>query len=266
MLSRSVGLDNPQQVRDYIVEHATWKNTFKEAVCDAYQHYVDVNGLVWNKPIFQRTQRLPNVPTKEQIALVKGEANPRDALIFSLLEEWGLRPIELYQTRVRDVNLERGTNNIETAKWGSPRKTEPLKPSTLAMLKTYISTRNLGFNNKLFPKMSPKRMGEQWNRAKKRIARKLQDPTILKFRLYDLRHYFGTMAYHRTKDLLYVKQKMGHRSIKNTLIYVHLIEWSDEEYICKVAETKEQKMALIEQGFEFILQDKNNLSYFRKRK
>ncbi len=266
MLSRSVDLDNPEQMRDCIVEQTNWKNTFKEAVCDAYQHYVDINGLEWNRPIFQRTQRLPSIPTQEQIALIKGESNPRDALIFSLLGEWGCRPIELYETRVRDLDLDKGTNNIETAKWGLPRKTERLKHSTLAMLKTYLARNNRGFTERLFPKMKPKRMGEQWNRAKKRVVMKLQDPTILKFRLYDLRHYYGTMLYHKTKDILYVKQKMGHRSISNTLVYTHLIEWRDEEYICRVVDTKEQRMALIEQGFEFILQDNNGLCYFRKRK
>ena len=266
MLSRVADLDNPEQVRDCIVEQTNWKNTFKEAVCDAYQHYVDINSLEWNRPIFQRTQRLPSIPTQEQIALIKGESNPRDALIFSLLGEWGCRPIELYETRVRDLDLDKGTNNIETAKWGLPRKTERLKLSTLAMLKTYLARNNRGFNERLFPKMKPKRMGEQWNRAKKRVVMKLQDPTILKFRLYDLRHYYGTMLYHKTKDILYVKQKMGHRSISNTLVYTHLIEWRDEEYICRVADTKEQRMALIEQGFEFVLQDNNGLCYFRKRK
>lgn len=138
MLSLTVDLDNPEQVRDYIVEQTSWKNTLKEAVCDAYQHYVDVNGLSWSRPVFQRKQRLPSVPSKEQIALVKGEANSRDALIFSLLEEWGLRPIELYETRVRDLDLEKGINNIGTAKWGSLRRTERLKPSTLAMLNVIL--------------------------------------------------------------------------------------------------------------------------------
>jgi len=81
---------------------------------------------------------------------------------------------------VIDLELEKGINNIETAKWGLPRKTERLKPSTLAMLKTYLARHDRGLNERLFPKMKPKRMGEQWNRAKKRLAAKLQDPTILK--------------------------------------------------------------------------------------
>jgi len=265
MLSRSVDLDNPDQVRNYVVEQQDWKNTFKEAVCDAYQHYVDVNNLSWNHPVFQRRRRLPNVLTKEQIALVKGEANTRDALIFSLLEEWGCRPIELYETRVRDVDLEKGVNNIETAKWGLPRKTERLKASTLAMLKSYVSRQNRGFNERFFPKMKPKRMGEQWNRAKNRVANKLKNPTILKFRLYDLRHYFATMLYHKTKDILYVKERLGHRNIVNTLVYTHLIDFKDEEYVVRVAKTVKQACQLLKAGFEYIT-DMNSIKLFRKRK
>jgi len=265
MLSRVVNLDNPEQVRDYIVEHPNWKNTFKEAVCDAYQHYIDINNLSWSRPIFQRKQRLPNVLSKEQIALIKGEANPRDALIFSLLGEWGLRPVELYETRIRDLDLEKGFNNIETAKWGLPRRTERLKPSTLAMLKTYLARQNRGFKERLFPKMTSKRMGEQWNRAKKRVAKKLQDPTILKFRLYDLRHYFATMLYHKTKDILYVKEKMGHRNIINTLVYTHLIDFQDEEYTVRVAKSVKEACELIEAGFEYVTEI-DDAKLFRKRK
>ncbi len=37
------------------------------------------------------------------------------------------------------------------------------------------------------------------------IARKLQIPSIAQIRLYDFRHYFASVLYHKTKDLLFVK-------------------------------------------------------------
>jgi len=265
MLSCSVNLDNSEQVRDYIVEHKRWKNTFKEAVCDAYQHYLDISGLSWNHPIFQRRRRLPNILSREQIALVKGEANPRDALVFSLLEEWGCRPVELYETRVRDVDLERGINSIQTAKWGLLRLTERMNPSTLAMLKTYLAIHKRGLNERLFSSMNPKRMGEQWIRAKKRAAQKLQDPTILKFRLYDLRHYFATMLYHKTKDILYVKEKLAHRNLINTLVYTYLIDFKDDEFTVRVAKTVDEACQLIEAGVEYVT-EMDFAKLFRKRK
>jgi len=31
------------------------------------------------------------------------------------------------------------------------------------------------------------------------------------------------MLYHKTRDILYVKQQLGHRNIENTMIYTQLI-------------------------------------------
>jgi len=50
------------------------------------------------------------------------------------------------------------------------------------------------------------------------------------------------MKYHRTKDIMHVKYLLGHRNIRNTLIYLNLEatifqEGSDEFHI-KVAETR----------------------------
>ena len=42
---------------------------------------------------------------------------------------------------------------------------------------------------------------------------------------------------------------LGHKNIKNTLIYVELAKFEkDEEFICKVAKTPKEIRALIEAG------------------
>ena len=50
------------------------------------------------------------------------------------------------------------------------------------------------------------------------------------------RHWNGTILYHRTKDVLYVMRRLGHRNIKNTLTYIQLEEaiFRDQEnaYVC----------------------------------
>jgi len=63
------------------------------------------------------------------------------------------------------------------------------------------------------------------------------------------------MEYHRTKDILYVKQVLGHKRIENTLIYVQLAEelFKDQiEYVSKVAKTEGEACTLMEAGFEFV--------------
>ena len=49
---------------------------------------------------------------------------------------------------------------------------------------------------------------------RKRIAEKVQNPRLNKIMFKTLRTWKGTMEYHRTKDVLYVMQVLGHKNIK----------------------------------------------------
>ncbi len=75
------------------------------------------------------------------------------------------------------------------------------------------------------------------------------------------------MEYHKTKDILHVKELLGHRDINATLIYTHLVSFKSDEYHVAVAKTKEEKMQLLSEAWEFVCQDStDSLMYFRKRK
>jgi len=58
---------------------------------------------------------------------------------------------------------------------------------------------------------------------------------------------------------------MGHRNIKNTLLYVHLVGFKEDEWICKVAKTIEEASNLIESGFDYVT-EMDGIKIFRKRK
>ena len=57
------------------------------------------------------------------------------------------------------------------------------------------------------------------------VAAKLNNLTINRITFKTLRHYKGTMEYHRTKDILHVMEVLGHKNIKNTLVYTHLVNF-----------------------------------------
>jgi integrase len=101
---------------------------------------------------------------------------------------------------------------------------------------------------------------------RKRTARKLQNPRINQITFHTFRHWKATMEYHKTKDILYVMKLLGHKSIKNTLIYTQLIPFTEDDgFVCKVAKTVQEASVLIENGFEYICAI-DDAKLFKKRK
>ena len=130
------------------------------------------------------------------------------------------------------------------------------------MLKRYLKLRH---DMAKFPFPKAKRIGEAWRRYRNDLAAKLNEPTFKTIRLYDLRHYFGTMVYHRTRNILLVKQSMGHSKIETTLIYPQLVNFAEDEYTVRKAITIKEATALLESGFEYVTTIEETHLY-RKRK
>jgi hypothetical protein len=78
------------------------------------------------------------------------------------------------------------------------------------------------------------------------------------------------MLYHQTKDILYVMKFLGHRGLKNTLVYIDLeiacFPNGGDDYIGKVATTQIEALNLIETGFEHVCVTPDGTMYFRKRR
>jgi hypothetical protein len=73
------------------------------------------------------------------------------------------------------------------------------------------------------------------------------------------------MEYHRTKDILHVKERLGHRNINSTLVYTHLINFESNEYHIRVAKTLEEDKGLLEAEFEYVT-ERDGIKIYRKRK
>ena len=97
------------------------------------------------------------------------------------------------------------------------------------------------------------------------LAKKLQNPRIRKINLRTFRHWKATMEYHKTKDILHVKTILGHVNIQNTLVYTHLVDFEEDDFIAKTARTIKEACQLIEAGFEYVT-EMDGAKLFRKRK
>ena len=79
------------------------------------------------------------------------------------------------------------------------------------------------------------------------------------------------MEYHRTKDILYVKELLGHKNINNTLIYISLeaalFNPTNDEFTVRVCKNVKEACALVETGFEHVTGEYHDGGkIFRKRK
>jgi site-specific recombinase XerC len=107
-------------------------------------------------------------------------------------------------------------------------------------------------------------------RARRRLASKLQNPRLLAIHFHTLRHWKATMEYHYTKDILHVKNFLGHREIDNTMLYIQLDQslfknLPDDNFTIRATNNLEEAFKLGEVGFEpFVVME--GMQLFRKRK
>jgi len=107
---------------------------------------------------------------------------------------------------------------------------------------------------------------KSFDRQRKRLVKKLQNPRIKQITFHAFRHWKATMEYAKTKDILHVMRLLGHRNINNMLIYTQLVNFKDDEYISKVATNAKEACQLVEASFEYVCTTPENLMIFKKRK
>ena len=97
----------------------------------------------------------------------------------------------------------------------------------------------------------------------------MNNPRLLKITFKTLRHFKGTILYHKTRDILHVKETLGHKDINNTLIYIHLeaaiFKTINDTFTVRTATTLKEAEKLLEVGFEYVTEI-DNVKLFRKRK
>lgn len=100
---------------------------------------------------------------------------------------------------------------------------------------------------------------------RKRIAFKLKNSRLLQTTFHTFRHWKAAMEYHKTKDILHVKEILGHKSLNSAMLYTQLITFKNDDFTASVAHSEEEACKLIESGFEFVC-DFNGNKLFRKLK
>ena len=251
---------DPDSVKEKVAKQTLWKENTKRMASAVYKSFAVFNGIPFTPPKYIINQKLPLIPTEQEIDSLIVASPKRLATILQLLKEIPIRIGEALALKWTDIDFEHNGIYVNTTeKNGKPRA---FKISTKLVNMLNALPRK---NERVFGKTTYTFMETQFTNTRKRLATKPQNPRLIQIRLHTLRHWKATMEYHRTKDILYIMRMLGHKDIESTLVYTQLINFESDEYHSAVAQTVDEARKLLEGGFEYICQ-KDNFMLFRKRK
>jgi len=277
LIKRGANLFNPESVFKAIdhakrFNHKTkelldeeWADGSKNNASQAYRIFCEIFNIQipphmnfgkWTR----QPQKLPWIPLEREVDELTAGSSRKVATFLQLLKETGARSGEAWRLKWIDIDMEHGIVTYNLPEKGSNPRQFKVSQKLIAMLN-------------MMPKTSQKVWGDvQLNQfrknsyfQRKRIAHKLQNPRLERITFHTLRHFYGTMEYHRTKDILHVKERLGHRSITSTLIYTHLVNFEADEYHTATAKSLKEDEELLQAGFEYVT-ERDEIKIYRKRK
>jgi len=260
---RGANLGDPDRVKEVIACQA-WSNARRHNAIAAYTLLLKMQGKTWTPPLCRVTRKLPFIPKEEEIdALISG-CGKKTSTFLQLLKETGMRAGEANSLEWTDIDLEHRTITLnKPEKNGTPRIFNV--SCKLVNMINALPKKDLNIFNR-----SPTCFkASAFFQARKTLTRKLQNPRLQRISFHTLRHWKATMLYHETKDLIYVKEFLGHRKVETTLLYIQLakaiFKETNDEFTVRVTKDPSEIQSLLEVGFQYICET-DGLLYLRKRK
>lgn len=258
-------LQDPESVKAAIAKKK-WSPATKALAVAAYSKYLSVVGGTWKPPKYPTERKIPYIPTEKELDCLINAACSKHSAYLLLLKETGMRSSEAWNLTWRDIDFERNTITLNKAlKHGTPRMFK-VSSRLIAMLNALPKVSE----TYIFQRTPPTPFGllhfaRTFRNLRKRVAQKMQNPDINRITFHTFRHWYATMEYHKTKSLLHVQTRLGHKNILTTTIYTHLINLDADRYYSATAQTIEEAKKLVEAGFEYVC-DIDGFKLFRKPK
>ncbi len=278
LLKKGANLNDPESVRQAIAR-AEVSESSKALLSIAYEGFAKRNSITWTRPNYKQTSPLPFVPHETEIdALISGSGKKMAALLLTL-KETAMRLGEVWLVEWKDLDIENRTLVCNHPEKNSKARIFKITPQLASILENLPKINQYVFNCGIRThsgnedlktrRQTLKRQKALLSHPRARIAEKLKNPRILNIHYHTFRHWKATQLYHQTKDILYVMKFLGHRDVKNTLIYIDLdiacFSKGGDDYHAKTARTETEALQLIEAGFEYVC-DVGEAKIFRKRR
>lgn len=261
---RGANLFDSDSVKD-VISNQRWSSSRTKNVINAYSMFLKLNKMEWEPPRCRVTDSIPFIPTEQEIDALISSAPKKLSSFLLLLKETAMRRGEAKRLQWINIDSERTTITLNEPEKNSNARIWKVTPQLIAQLNALPKS-----SEKVFGDSKMDSLKSAFLHLRRKQATKLQNPRLLKIGFHTLRHWKATMLYHKTKDPFYVRDFLGHKSMKNTEKYVNIerkmfAEYGNEEFTVKVTSKHEEATIYLEQGFEWV-GVKDSLIFLRKRK
>ncbi|MCK5267358.1 MAG: tyrosine-type recombinase/integrase [Spirochaetes bacterium] len=169
----------------------------------------------------KKRKRIPVVLDKDEIIeILASISNPRHTLMISMLYGSGLRVSEIVELRVSDVDLKNYLLNVKNSKGDKDRistLSEKLKQGLEVQIK------NKTGSDYVFKTISNKKYSVRT--VQQIFKNALEKSGIQKnATCHSLRHSFATHLLQDGTDIRTLKDLLGHKSVKTTMVYLHVAD------------------------------------------
>ena len=205
----------------YIHKLKTTESTYHQKnICYALKHFFSMKGIKLSiKSPKLVNKRRKCLTYKETIIFLESIKDPRDKLMVTLQVQTGLRPSELMNIELGDIDLKKSEILIRNTKTNDERKVY-LTTKVSLLLEKYINQRKANSETKKLFLCKNKNKGLSLYQYQ-RLLRKYSRKSGIKATPYMLRHTFATLFIEREGNLLILKDLLGHKKIETTERYIH---------------------------------------------
>jgi integrase/ribosomal protein L37AE/L43A len=264
LIEKGADLNDPDSI-ETVLATEKYSASLKKKLVAAYSAYARTNGISWTPIKVNYQPKQPFIPLESELDQIIAACGKVTGSFLQILKDTGARCGEAVKLKWTDINLEANTISINDPEKGSNSRTIKVSSKTIAMISNLPKKYGEHLFNTNPPLAASLKQGLQL--VRKRLARNLQNPRLLQIHFHSFRHWKATMEYHKTKDILHVRELLGHRQIQSTLVYTTLVNFDSEEYLVKRPTTTKEEDELITAGFEYVrFDDREQVPIYRKRK
>ncbi len=191
-LSRRVDLFDTDAVKTHLAR-ANVSEGRKERLSNDLARFYRYKGIQFEKPRYRKIEKLPFIPMESEVTQLISAMGQKTGTFLQLLRETGIRCGEAWNLKWIDLDSERGTVNVVPEKNSKPRQ---LKVSNrlVAMLNRLPRKPVYLFREaNQDPNTSLHGARRNFERQRKRLAVKLQNPRLMQIHFHSLRHFKATM-------------------------------------------------------------------------